>query len=243
MKFIRKRTQPRDLYRWHLDNAKVPDAQYGTHGFPTKVVHSSLVEEQGAICAYTMLRIDLASSHIEHLKPQAVSKADKCLEETFDYANLVACYPRAHLAGDPPVTFGAIYRGNRWDEKQFITPLTQACEARLRFHLDGEVRPRRANDGAAAWTIKALNLGDQKLVEMRLAAIEARGLSLAADSPLTRDEAAKLAKAIERRNGDDSFEAFCVAIRHAAEEYISLLDKMASRRQHARPKRNGRRRR
>jgi uncharacterized protein (TIGR02646 family) len=243
MKYIRKGSRPRALSDWERSNAGLPGVQYGSHGFPTADVRRALVNEQGSICAYTMIRIGIDSSHIEHLKPQTVSRSEGRLEETFDYRNMVACYPFSLKPGDAKVTFGAIHRGSTWDAKNFITPLNTSCELRMRYHADGHVRPRRSNDMAAGWTIRVLNLDDAKLVEIRRATIEAWGLSLTAGSPLSRAAAARVITIGDRRVRDGMFEPFCVAIKHAARDYVDLLDKAAARAKYARSKKRRKQRR
>jgi hypothetical protein len=90
---------------------------------------------------------------------------------------------------------------------------------------------------AAGWTITALNLDDARLVEMRRAAIEAWGLSLTSADPLPRDDVARAIGSARRRNREGRFEPFCVAIWHAAVDYITLLEKDAGLRKRARRKR------
>ena len=51
MKHIKKGPQPQALIAWRTANAAIPDAQYGTHNFPTAEVQQSLLREQGWICA------------------------------------------------------------------------------------------------------------------------------------------------------------------------------------------------
>jgi uncharacterized protein (TIGR02646 family) len=228
MKYIRKGPRPVALRNWQRSNAKLVDVQYGSHGFPKAEVHRALVEEQGSICAYTMIRIGTESSHVEHVKPQTLSHLEGHLEETFDYHNVVACYPRSPRPGDAKVTFGAIHRGSTWDARNFIAPLTASCELRIRYRTDGHVRPRRSNDMAAVWTISVLNLDDARLVEMRRAAIEGWGLSLTAAAPLSRAAAIRIIVGADHRNREGMFEPFCVALRHAASDYVCLLEKAAS---------------
>jgi uncharacterized protein (TIGR02646 family) len=241
LKYIRKGARPLALRNWESANAGLPGVQYGSHGFPRADVLGALITEQGSICAYTMLRIGADSSHVEHLKPQTVSRSEGQLEETFDYKNMVACYPNSPNPGDAKVTFGAIHRGSTWNAKNFITPLTQSCELRIRYHTDGHVRPRRSDDMAAQWTIGTLNLDDARLVELRRATIEAWGLSLTAADPLSAAAAARTIPTAERRNLEGMLEPFCVAIKHAAGDYVGLLKKVATRAKYARNKRRGRR--
>jgi uncharacterized protein (TIGR02646 family) len=180
-----------------------------------------------------MCRIEIDNSHVEHLKPQTISNEEGNPAETADYRNIVACYPRK-ASGAQKLNFGAIYRADRWDAALFLTPINPACERRIRFHDDGAVQPARSNDDAAVWTIKALGLADPSLTEWRRHAIEGRGLSLTAESPATRGEAARIVATICTRNGDGRFHPYCVAIKHAAEDYLSLLNKRAKKAKRAR---------
>jgi uncharacterized protein (TIGR02646 family) len=241
VKHISKSRPPAALREWERSNGGLPGAQYGSHGFPHADVKRALLKEQGSICAYTMIRIETYSSHIEHLKPQTVSYSEGRPEETFDYCNMVACYPTTPKPGEANVTFGAIHRGSTWDAHNFITPLNGSCEQRMRYHADGHVLPRRSNDIAADWTISVLNLDDAKLVELRRAAIEAWGLSLTAADPLSRAAASKAMTSVDRRD-DGKLEPFCVAIRDAAEDYIGILERAAARAKYSRGRKRGRRR-
>ena len=233
MKYIRKSSRPPELRNWERANAQLPGAHYGSHGFPSADVKRALVKEQGSICAYTMTRIDNESSHVEHLKPQAVSRDEGRLDETFNYHNMVACYPNSPKPGDPIVPYGAIHRGSSWHANNFITPLNSSCERRIRYRLDGHVLPRRSNDTKADWTINMLNLDDATLVEIRRDAIEAWGLSLTAAKPLSRAAAARVIASVARRS-QDMFPPYCVAIRDAADDYIRLLDTASARKKYSR---------
>jgi uncharacterized protein (TIGR02646 family) len=232
MKVIKKRKDPLRLREWRKATRSFRDASYDTHQFPKEEVKSSLVAEQGGLCAYTMIRIDEASSHIEHLKPRTISKEEGCLHETTDYANnLVACFPNTGLADSPACPFGADFKKSQWDRLLFITPLNGTCEARFQFHTDGTVS-YGIDDTAAEWTYKALNLNEPTLVDLRKAEIRRLGLSPNADAPVTLREAKEIAEKVCRLTGD-RFDAFCVAIRHAALEYASKLEKMSQKRKYA----------
>jgi uncharacterized protein (TIGR02646 family) len=240
MKHIVKGRPPAALRDWARTNAKLPGAAYGSHNFPKEAVKRALLQEQGSICAYTMVRIGDRSSHIEHLKPQTVSRAEGTLHETFDYRNMVACYPATPKPGEMSVTFGAIRRGCDWDETKFIAPLNAKCEDRLRFLCDGRVLPRREDDAAATWTIETLRLRDSTLTELRRAAINGWGLSLSAKNAASRADAERILGSITGRDRDGVLHPFCVAIRDAAVEYIHLLDRAAARRKYAGRSKRGR---
>ena len=187
-----------------------------------------------------MVPLDDSSSHIEHIKPQATSRAADALDETWDYKNLLACYPGndPHAAGRDQ--FGATKKGDLWDEVNFVSPLTPSCESRFRFSMNGCVTARKSKDTQADWTIGTLGLQNEVLDEWRRSAIDGFGVSPTAQKPLTKPEAEQLRKAIRNRRDDGSFRGYCVAVEHAAEEYIALLDKREKKKQYAAKSRTAR---
>jgi uncharacterized protein (TIGR02646 family) len=229
VKRIRKGQQPHALIRWRATNAAIPDARYGTHRFPTADVHKALIKEQGGICAYTMIRIEENSSHIEHLKPQTVSRTEGKPAETAAYDNMVACYPRVHVSGTPSVAFGAIYRGSKWDVMKFISPLTSACETAFCYRLTGKIEASPKSNGKAKWMISTLKLDAEELDELRLAAIEAMGLSLTAQDAVSLTQAKRLLDSICNIDGAGRFHPYCIAIKHAAIDYIRLVERESKR--------------
>ena len=232
MKLIRKRREPRRLRAWKRLTKKFVDASYDSQQFPKDEVKKSLIEEQGSLCAYTMIRIDMHSSHIEHLKPRTVSRAEGKLEETADYANnLVACFPKTGLAETPICPFGAVYRESNWDDRLFITPLDGTCESRFHFHTTGEVSFDEG-DEPAQWTCEKLNLNEPSLVALRRAEILRRGLSLNAECPVGAEEARQIAEHICTATRG-VFEQFCVTLRYAALEYAHALEKKKQQRKFA----------
>lgn len=230
MKYIKKGKAPQALKDWVRANKAVPDAQYGTHGFPTTEVREALLTEQGGLCAYTMVPMTGSKCHVEHIKPQAQSRASNTIKETYDYKNLVACYP----GNEPPghEEFGANKKGDAWDEKKFVSPLKASCEQQFRFSIDGGVCAAKAK-GNAGWTIDVLGLDCAVLTEWRRAAIEGAGFSLTAKDSLSRAEAEALRKCIRERRSDGSFNGYCIAIDQAAAEYIALLDKRGKKKRYA----------
>jgi uncharacterized protein (TIGR02646 family) len=226
--------QPRALIVWRAANAAILDAEYGTHGFPTAEVQQSLLREQGWICAYTMIRVEAGSSHIEHFKPRTVSRAEENLTETAAYDNMVACYLRVHLASNPPVAFGAIFRKSVWDANQFISPLTATCEKAYRFRISGEIEPVPQSNGKAKWMISTLALDAEELSELRRAAIKAMGLSLTSDDPISPKQARQLLTEVCKADGERRFRPYCMALKQAAQEYIQVIEKKAKRKRHIR---------
>lgn len=232
MKHIIKQPPPSELIAWAAANAGLPSLQYGAGGFPQLAVHRALVGEQGYLCAYTMRQIVIDDSHVEHLKPQSVSRDEGNPAETASFGNIVACFPKRQ-AGGQKITFGAIFREDAWDSVLFLMPTNPACETRIRFLTNGKVQPARADDEAAIWTIKNLGLASPILDDWRKNAIEDRGLSLTADRPASRREAESIIADICSRKQDGRFQPYCVAIKHAAEAYLKLLDKQAKKAKYA----------
>ena len=232
MKFITKRKEPLRLRAWRRLTKTFADASFDTHQFPKDEVKRSLVDEQGGLCAYTMIRIDISNSHIEHLKPRTISKGEGKLHETTDYAgNLVACYPNTGLAETSACPFGADFRKSNWDSQLFVTPLDGTCENRFRFNTDGKVSVAESDSGAR-WTSETLNLNEPSLVELRRSEIRRHGLSLNAGTVVTASEARRIAEDVCRKSRGQ-FAEFCIAIRHAALDYASKLEKAQQRRKFA----------
>jgi uncharacterized protein (TIGR02646 family) len=242
MKYIKKGQQPQQLISWAAVNAGRPSLNYADGKFPRSAVITALISEQGGICAYTMIRIDQGSCHIEHLKPQKVSKDEKKLWETAAYANLVACFPKTGVQGAPRLRYGAEFRADSWDLQKFITPLNAACEVRIRFRMNGEIHPARATDSGAEWTIKTLGLDDAELTDIRRDAIEGLGVSLASAEPLSAPKTKRLISLICQPNNAGQFKEYCLAIKHAAEQYLALLQKRAKKTKYVRAARKRRQR-
>src|SRR5262245_23643177 len=93
MKYIKKRQAPQCLRDWIRTNKDIEGVEYGSHGFPKDEVRDALLSEQGRLCAYAMVPLARDTCHIEHIKPQELSKAEQAVQETWDYTNLLACYP------------------------------------------------------------------------------------------------------------------------------------------------------
>jgi len=240
MKRIEKRAEPLVLRQWKKKNEKFPDAWYRSHRFPVQEVNESLVDEQGCICAYTMIRITPETSHNEHLKPQTVSKSEvpPKYSETTDYYNLVACYPNTgNLKHKCP--YGADGRGDAWNPDLMITPLMGNCESLFSFSANGEVSPANAGDAAAEWTIATLRLDHADLKTLRRQAIVNERLTPTHPGALTAAQAKELAESICQRSRHGQFPPFCVAIKQVALEYAEKLEKRKQQREFARRSKSG----
>ena len=91
MKYIRKGPEPVRLRQWRVKQKASPQNLFYKN-VPTEElaeVRDSLLEEQGWICAYTMLRLaSREKGHIEHILPQSRAAASQT-----DYFNMVYCFP------------------------------------------------------------------------------------------------------------------------------------------------------
>jgi uncharacterized protein (TIGR02646 family) len=135
-------------------------------------IKNALVEEQGGLCAYTGIEIELDSCHIEHLRPRA------CWDDgsEVEYTNMVACFPRS--PGDHSENFGATAKDRRsnWpcteeEWNQFITPLDDRCEHCFVYKTDGSISADDDNQSAEE-TIRQLRLHDSELEDRRKQAVD-----------------------------------------------------------------------
>lgn len=153
-----------------LQERRLGEAPFGwgeiddTPGLKSEIT-DALLDEQGDLCAYTGIRIDLNDSHIEHLKPRA---HDWGGDTDVRYENMVACHT------EDGCEFGAMYKGNwpppsEWDD--FITPLEERCERCFQYEIDGSI-VAVGNNQAAERTVENLNLDHPELEDLRADAIE-----------------------------------------------------------------------
>jgi uncharacterized protein (TIGR02646 family) len=137
MRHIQKSNEPQSLTRWRA--AHQSDPNFGYRLIEANLrgeIRQALVAEQGGLCAYTGRRIDEASCHIEHPKPQVHYMNG----EDASFANMLACVPAPNAPGLP---YGAHKKG-AWpdavEEALFVSPLRPGCEERFSFTLNGEIR-------------------------------------------------------------------------------------------------------
>jgi|ERR1700694_4362971 len=228
MKYIQKGRRPHPYVRWCSNVAGTDKEDYRELPRSEKeALLKALIQEQGALCAYTMRRIGEDSSHIEHIKPQGQCRADKPGSD-LDYANLVACFPRDGMKA--PYRYGAQQKDDWWEGggESFVSPLQEACEKRFRFDMGGNITAVGAN-AAAATTIKVLALDHPSLTEDRKRVIEEFIYGPAGEAALSHSEATRAEAALCSRYAHGYFREFCIAIRHALEEYLRVLRRRAQR--------------
>lgn len=195
------------------------------------ILHDTLLSEQGSLCGYTMKRISRTTSHIEHIKPEVVCRAEqKGLD--LDYVNLIACYPKEGMKAS--CRYGAQEKGSWWDDngRDFISPLLSNCESVFTFNIKGEIGCV-ANNLRAKKTIEVLKLDNKELTEDRRRAIDEFLYGENLNSPISKGEATRIKSEVEKRKNDGSFVEYCVTIKHALGHYIELLDKNSKQKKFA----------
>ena len=207
MRYIKKGREPAALREFKRRNRASPELLcYEALGGDVKqALRVQMLREQGALCAYTMIPIGretVADFHIEHIRPQWRDPANE-----LNYGNMALCAP----GGDETrnCEWGAVKkRGAEVDDSNFVSPLNRGCEQRLKFGVEGEVRPSNDSDFAAKRTIDLLALNHDALQSARLVVLSGHGLGAGARRPVTTAQAERLAAAIMKPNNDGLFEPF-----------------------------------
>lgn len=236
MRCIRENNPPEALIRClalrrsagqAIDYDEVGDVEVDGQMLSVKAeIRKARIADQGGICAYTMMRIDTNSAHNEHLIPRSVSKDEGREEETLDYRNIVACFPKREEKGG--YGFGAPKRGTLPLE---VTPFDPSCEARMRFdRVSGRVEPTDPSDQALQEMLEdVLVLNHATLIARRLAAFEQAGISTKSQKPLSAAKARDLAREVLEFRSGSKLLPYCVAIAQAALAHAELVEKRSRR--------------
>jgi uncharacterized protein (TIGR02646 family) len=235
MKFIRKRGAPHSYAAWCIRVAGTAKADYRELPKHERTsLLSCLLTEQGWICAYTMKRVDVNNSHVEHIKPESCCREDAPGSD-LNYDNVVACFPRDGMPCK--YRYGAHAKDNWWKDngRDFVSPLHPNCERRFQFDLAGNIKAVN-NYPAATITINILGLNHGTLVEERRRVIEEFVYGETNDSPLSGAQATRARRSICNRDGNGRFYEFCVAIRDALGQHIRNLELLTRQRKFAQKK-------
>ena len=238
MRHIVKGPQPAKFQTWCAAVRGTPDEDYARLPAAEKAdLLAALVYDQADLCAYTMRRVSVNLSHVEHIKPQAICRLEGNGHD-LDYSNLVACYPRDGMSDR--YRYGAQAKGDWWsdDPNDFVSPLDSRCEQRFQFAIDGSITARNDHAGAKK-TISVLKLDHRSLTEDRKRVIAEflYGEDLA--SPLGLQKSRQASRAICARLPGSSLVEFCVAIRDALNLHAAQLEKQNKRRAAARRRSRG----
>ena len=233
MKYIQKTGCPHSYSEWCAEVAGTNKSDWReVFSAQKELILAAMIADQGGLCAYTMLRINDNSSHVEHIKPRSRCREDLHGSD-LDYTNLVACFPRHGMKAQ--CRYGAQLKGNWWDNDgaEFVSPLQPTCEQIFRFKLNGKIEAV-GNRTEAITTIDVLCLNHRSLTEDRKRAIEEFIYGSTGDNPMSYADAQRARNSICNRNGNSLFYEFCVAIRAALEEHMAVLTKLRQRRRYAR---------
>jgi uncharacterized protein (TIGR02646 family) len=232
MRRIKKRIEPRHLTEFQKANERDPNFGYDLIDSALRSeICKSLVAEQRGLCAYTGLRIDVTSCHIEHLKAQ-----DRCTKkEAVSYKNMVGCYPQPNFGSDLP--YGAHKKGSWPSEGQdnlFISPLSPGCEQRFSFNFRGEITAANAGDDAAKETIKHLGLDHAVLDEYRQSAIKGTLKRPTQEFALidvqTAQRRMQLLDAAEKGSSNSNLDPFCFVLRQTLRKHIARIRQVGKKR-------------
>ncbi len=232
MRYIEKNDPPEALLYWKaqrnaaaqsLDFAELGRVEMNGDEVDVKqAIKFQRMKDQGFLCAYTMLRITVEDSHIEHLIPQSRSRKDMNINETVEYGNMVACYPREESKGG--VGYGAAYRGKKL---LIVTPRDSKCERVIKYHQNGTIT---SEDGEVEKMLNnVLNLNAQTLKDRRQDIFNRHGVGLRSDNPLKIREAERFAQSVMKADSNGKLSPFCVALNHAAQAHIELIRKRRKR--------------
>lgn len=237
MRYIQKNEQPEALINWKAQrNAAGQSLDFqvlgrvevdGNDVDVKQAIKEQRLRDQGHLCAYTLMRIGRDSSHVEHLKPQALSRSEGRIEETIDYANMVLCYPKREDKGG--VGFGAPHRG---DTKLAVTPREERCETLIEYKLDGSVSSE--DPDVTDMIDEVLNLNHPTLIDRRRDSYNRKGLGLRSEKPISEREAIRLSEAALQMDVNNKLTPFCVGISKVAEEHVKLIQKRRRKRAMAR---------
>lgn len=244
MRYIVKGAEPHALLNWkrtmkaspqNLDYDNLP-------GEILQAIKEKLLEEQGFLCAYTLLRLHKdtkeqpSNCHIEHIQPQN-DKPGLAL----DYTNMAACFPRS--GGDKSHGYGAPFKAgvaiilteeNSEKKQNFVSPHRHDCERRFRYDNQGEIHAREC-DEAATKTIQILGLDNKKLAELRRRAIETYGLTLRPTrehksvKPKSAAQARQFANEVSKWDANGRLTEFCEVLRQVALDYAEKEEKRSQR--------------
>jgi|SRR3990172_5105867 len=227
MQYIQKRKRgPASLRKWFNNQPKDSKRRrincdyYKDMPAGVKIdIRQYLLEDQGGLCCYTGIVIDMPTSHIEHFKTYSKCKLEGQYEDVA-YSNLLAAYPN----GDCP--FGAKARQN-CDESLLVNPMHKSCEGKFQFDSMGNISVANKSDAQAKSAIEKLKLDHPQLTSMRKQAI----YEVLFTDDLSKAKLNRIIQGYGNRDSSGSFRAFCFAIVQVAKNLLREAERDRKRRQ------------
>lgn len=225
MRYIQKGSPPYSLLHWKTQRNPQNEGlidNYEELRRDQNVLNelkTSLLREQGYLCAYTGRKISDSDFHIEHI----IAQSHCANGEDTDYHNLLVCFPKPNTSCE----YGAIEKKDWPSPSQrnlFISPIMSICKDSFDFQTDGEIIPIGQYQDAAKETISRLNLNHPKLKDFRKEQID----SFLFDDPLSKEDLRNLLKGLQDAEAKiydgatDQLTPFCFVFSKIIEKLLSL---------------------
>ena len=141
-----------------------------------EVKKNILEHEQQWLCGYCEIKVDIDSSHIEHIKPKSNPKYE---ELKFDYSNfIVSCNGKECRVDDEnydeDIHSCGHKKDNDFNENKFLDPTTTSDigEYFVYDKFDGAVKSSSKDEQKARYMIELLNLDNVSLNKMRMNVVD-----------------------------------------------------------------------
>lgn len=215
MKYIEKKSEPEIFTQWKDQASDDWQPTWENLQNPEKQdLHEALIHEQGSICCYCCDRIDMNSSHIEHLRPRS-----QYPDRSLDYMNLLAS---CHKEIKPKQPIHCGHKKKDWfEEDQFISPLDPICEHSFRYTEAGEILPTddpKLREKAQV-SIDQLNLAGKKLILQREGAIQGTLEDL---DELDLSEKRSFVQNLSQRDSQGQYARFYVALVYVLSGHLDI---------------------
>lgn len=163
MRYIQKLPCPQKFLNWVKNSGRFEQKYDDMPGDVKADLKQALLIEQGYLCAYTMRRIGMDSSHVGHFYSQK-----NFPEKALSFSNMLACYPEQGIKGAPKdVSYGAVFKGDNAEE--ICSPHQKDVNEQFIYTSNGHIKGKTT---LAETTIRVLNLNHEDLVRARRIHIE-----------------------------------------------------------------------
>lgn len=209
MRYIKKGESPQNILDWfqgQFIDGKHINCRFEELDPDVKAdLKQRLIMEQGWLCCYTGLTIDINSSHFEHVFPQSFSRRNGTHEDV-DYHNMLLAFPK-----DGKCDFGAKVRG---DSLLPVHPLQEDCDSKFKYDVEGRV------SGVDMLADKTIDLLKLSLLDYeRRAAITE--VLFPDDVILTPEDYQEIAQGYNKPNAEGKLNKFCFVIAYVAQEILN----------------------